>query len=69
MAFSTSLLENSNESTRSGTSDDGAVVGTAELAVPSVISLLGQVRPPTKNSAAKESEYRRKTGSKFEPEY
>ena len=39
LAFSTSLPENSDESTRSGTSDDGAVVGTAELAVPSVITV------------------------------
>ena len=39
LAFSTSLPENSNESTRSGTSDDGAVVGTAELAVPSGITV------------------------------
>ena len=38
-AFSTSPPKNSGKSTRSGTSDDGAVVDTAELAVPSGITV------------------------------
>ena len=39
LSFSTSIPENSDESTRSGTSDDGAIVDTAEFAVLSVIAV------------------------------